>query len=73
MFPYVKEGETFQGPPVVIQFHEGDWHQGARLYRDWFSSTFQLADTGKNWMCDEMAFQGHCHVKCSNLDLVISV
>ena len=57
LFPYVKKGETFQAAPAIIQFHQGDWHQGARLYRDWFSSAFQLADTSKNWMYDEMAFQ----------------
>ena len=57
LFPYVKGGETFQAAPAIVQFHQGDWHQGARLYRDWFSSAFQLADTSKNWMYDEMAFQ----------------
>ena len=57
LFPYIKAGETFQAAPAVIQFHAGDWHQGARLYRNWFTSTFKLADTSKNWMYDEMAFQ----------------
>lgn len=57
LFPYIKPGEKFTGPPVVIQFHPGDWHQGARIYRDWFTSTFKLADTSKNWMYSELAFQ----------------
>jgi hypothetical protein len=56
LFPYVKPGENFEGPPVSIQFHDGDWHSGARLYREWFTSHFKLADTSKNWMYQEMGF-----------------
>ena len=57
LLPYIPGNEKFQAAPAVIQFHSGDWHQGARLYRNWFSSTFQLIDTTKNWIYDEMAFQ----------------
>jgi hypothetical protein len=56
-FPYTRAGETFQGPPVVIQFHDGDWHHAAKLYRDWFKAHFSILDPSKSWMRQEMAFQ----------------
>lgn len=56
-FPYTGPGETFEGPPVVIEFHEGDWHQAAPIYREWFRSNFTLTDPGKSWIHQEPAFQ----------------
>jgi hypothetical protein len=57
LYPYTKTGTTFDGPPVHIQFHDGDWHASARIYRDWFRATFHLADASKNWMYREPGFQ----------------
>ena len=51
LFPYVRSGEHFEGPPVSIQFHDGDWHSAARIYRDWFTSHFRLADPRKRTGC----------------------
>ncbi len=28
-------GRTYQSPRVIVQFHEGDWHTGQRIYKDW--------------------------------------
>ncbi len=56
LFPYIKPGSTFDGPPVHIQFHNGDWHASARIYRDWFRANFRLADRSKNWMYGELGF-----------------
>jgi hypothetical protein len=56
-FPYIGPGETFEGPPVVVQFHEGDWHQAAMIYRKWFTSKFTITDPHKSWMRQETAFQ----------------
>jgi hypothetical protein len=56
-FPYTKHGESFDGPPVVVQFHEGDWYQGAMIYRDWFTSNFTLTDSHKSWMRQETTYQ----------------
>jgi hypothetical protein len=56
LFPYVKPGEHFDGPPVAIQFHDGDWHSAARIYRAWFTSQFRLADPSKNWMYQQPGF-----------------
>lgn len=56
-FPYIKPGESFAGPPVVVQFHEGDWHESAALYRSWFRSSFELKNPRDGWISREMAFQ----------------
>jgi hypothetical protein len=56
LYPYIKSGTMFEGPPVHIQFHDGDWHASARIYRDWFRENFRLADPAKNWMYREMGF-----------------
>ena len=55
-FPYTKSGETFTGPPVVVQFHDGDWHDSARIYRQWFKSQFTILDPSSNWMRQKLAF-----------------
>jgi hypothetical protein len=55
-FPYTKSGETFTGPPVVAQFHNGDWHDSARIYRQWFKSQFTVLDPSSNWMRQKLAF-----------------
>jgi hypothetical protein len=55
-FPYAKSGETFTGPPVVVQFHEGDWHNSARIYRQWFKSQFTVLGPCSNWMRQKLAF-----------------
>ena len=56
LFPYVKPGEHFDGPPVSIQFHDGDWHRAAPLYREWFTAHFKMADPSKNWMYQQTGF-----------------
>jgi Domain of unknown function (DUF6259) len=54
-FPYSRSGETFEGPPVVLQFHSGDWHDSAMIYRQWFKSNFPILDPAKSWMRQEYA------------------
>jgi hypothetical protein len=55
-FPYIKPQETFSGPPVVVQFHDGDWHDSARIYRHWYKSQFTVLDASSNWMRQKLAF-----------------
>lgn len=55
--PYTKSGESFEGPPIVLRFHEGDWHYAAKIYREWFKLQFTLCDPQKSWIHKEMAFQ----------------
>ena len=55
--PYIRQNETFDGPAVVFRFHEGDWHDGARIYRAWFTSAFKIRDPRQDWLRQEMAYQ----------------
>ena len=56
-FPYAKPGETFVSGPVVVQAHDGAWHEAARIYRRWFTSQFTLTDPRKSWMHRHLAVQ----------------
>jgi len=56
-FPYTPPGETFQGPPVVLQCHAGDWREGARLYREWFTREFPPVDSWGQWLRRATAYQ----------------
>ena len=55
-FPYINEGETFEGPSVILQCHAGDWHQAAALYRAWFTEHFPLVDSRSHWIRQETAY-----------------
>ena len=56
-YPYVRPNETFDGPPVVFRFHEGDWHEGAKIFYKWFASQFKIRDPREDWLRQEMAYQ----------------
>lgn len=56
-FPYTLPGETFKGPPVILQFHQGDWHEAALIYRQWFTANFSRGEPLQGWMRRELAFQ----------------
>ena len=34
-YPFLKTGEAYQTPPLVYAAQQGDWHAGAKLYREW--------------------------------------
>jgi len=48
--PYTPPGEEFEGSSVTIQFHEGDWRQGGKIYREWFKQTFGLMEPSRDWI-----------------------
>ena len=56
-FSYLKQHEIFNAPPVVLKFHEGDWHNAALFYREWFTSKFALIGPKIHWMEQQFAFQ----------------
>ncbi len=56
-YPYSKPGESFKGPPVILKFHKGDWHQACGLYRMWFQSQFGIADPKQHWFRQLPAYQ----------------
>ena len=57
-FPYVKPGESFEGSPVVLQFHDGDWVKAGReIYRPWFIDSFGLTSHEDDWMRQQSFYQ----------------
>ena len=57
-FPYTPPGGRFEGPPVVVRHHHGDWREAARFYREWFTMQFPVVDPRGSWMRRDMtAFQ----------------
>lgn len=56
-FPYVKPGQTYHAPPVVLQCHPGDWHAAAPIYREWFDAHFTRVDPRESWIHRAHAFQ----------------
>ena len=55
--PYTEPGGRFNGPPVVIRFHDGDWHVGAKIYRGWFLSQFPVRKAQDSWLRQQQAVQ----------------
>jgi len=56
-FPYTPAGETFVSPPVVVQFHAGDWHEAAKIYRAWFVANFPIRSSEESWLRQAQAIQ----------------
>ena len=38
-YPYCDPGERWESAPIVFCLHQGDWHQGAQIYRNWLAAT----------------------------------
>jgi len=55
--PFLPPGEVYTSPEVVLQFHEGEWHRAARIYRDWFASRFPLRGRHEGWLRRQHAVQ----------------
>lgn len=53
--PYTKKG-VFSSAPVVLQLHEGDWHEGCKIYRKWFDQHYTVKRP-LTWLRNEMAWQ----------------
>jgi len=53
--PYTKKG-IFSSAPVVVQLHHGDWHEGSRIYRQWFDKFYKVKRQ-PTWLRNEMAWQ----------------
>jgi len=59
--PFVKPAETETVPANVLSLHEGDWHGGARKYREWMRPWFKRKERA-DWVRELdgwLAFQGH--------------
>ncbi|MCJ8331409.1 MAG: hypothetical protein HRT89_19315 [Lentisphaeria bacterium] len=55
--PYSQAGESYECPVVRIEAHDGDWHEAAPIYREWFTSEFTLNNPADDWIRHELAFQ----------------
>ena len=38
-YPFCDGGESWSSAPLVYAFHDGDWHAGAKLYRQWLAES----------------------------------
>jgi hypothetical protein len=57
-FPLTKPGQRFEGAPVLLLFHEGDWvAAGKRFYRPWFIDSFGLETKDDDWVRRQGFFQ----------------
>jgi hypothetical protein len=55
--PFSSPGKSFQSATVVVRAHEGDWHDAAKHYRQWFTSNFPLRKLADAWYRREQAVQ----------------
>jgi hypothetical protein len=46
---YNPAGKGFEATPVVLKFHDGDWHEGAEVYRTWFAKHFPVEHGRESW------------------------
>jgi len=54
-YPFIRAGETLDSGEFVFRVHEGDWHRGAKLYRQWFMQHFPF-DKSKSWLRRQSAW-----------------
>jgi hypothetical protein len=54
-FPYTAN-DRFDGGPVALQVHNGDWHTASSIYRTWFDQHFTISRP-LSWLRQQMAWQ----------------
>lgn len=54
--PFVPPAGSWQGPPIVVHFHDGTWWAAAEYFRSWFDTQVPAARRGA-WLSDEDAWQ----------------
>ena len=64
-FPYLKQG-VFNSGPVSLQVHQGDWHEGSKLYRSWFDQHFSMRRS-PSWLRKELAWQSVIISNCEDV------
>ncbi len=62
--PYTKKGDSYSTPNVVLAFHAGDWHDGAKIYRE-FKTPYitRLDNFMPNWAKDSPGLFAHYDFK----------
>ena len=60
----INAGETYTTPPTLCVFHEGDWHTGAKIYREFrYPLIKRCGNTLPNWAKDSVALTAHYDFK----------
>jgi hypothetical protein len=60
-YPFVAPGETWKSAAYVIRPHRGDWHAGARRYRE-FAATRGPDQPSPEWAREMPGVQGMFHI-----------
>ena len=55
--PFTPKGKSFEGSPVVLRFHDGDWNAAGPIYRQWFVKTFGVMKPEGHWIRQQSFFQ----------------
>jgi len=54
--PYIQPGERRTLTPIALEAYQGDWHQGADIYKQWLSTWMKLAEP-PSWASQPHAWQ----------------
>jgi len=49
-YPFIGRGESWSSGDLIISAHEGDWHAGAKKYRNFADTWFEAASDIPKWM-----------------------
>jgi hypothetical protein len=63
--PYTKRN-VFSSAPVVLQLHQGGWHEGGQIYRQWFDKHYNVKRQ-PTWLRNEMAWQSVIIYNCEDV------
>lgn len=54
--PFIAPGDSWEGPEIVLHFHNGTWWEAAQYFRDWHDQEAPTA-IQRSWLSDEDAWQ----------------
>lgn len=54
--PFIGPGDTWEGPEIVLHFHDGTWWEAAQYFRSWHDREAPVARQ-RSWLSDEDAWQ----------------
>lgn len=69
--PYTDAGATYRSPDAALYFHNGDWHEGAKFYRNFrLPQIKKSADIIPEWTNESAALFAHYDFKYQNGNIV---
>ncbi len=54
-YPFIHSGESFDSGEFIVRLHDGDWHQAAKFYRQWFTDHWPI-DNSQHWLRKQSAW-----------------